>query len=121
MAEADACARRVERLRSLMAERGYDAAVLRNNADLRWLTGAERTFDDEVAHTAFVTGDRLWLHTDSRYFGTFQDRLGEDTCWQIDMDVIDPADWAAERVVETRSRVVAVEDSCDLALSLIHI
>ena len=31
MAEADACARRVERLRSLMAERGYDAAVLRNN------------------------------------------------------------------------------------------
>ena len=32
MAEADACARRVERLRSLMAERGYDAAVLRNNA-----------------------------------------------------------------------------------------
>ena len=115
MAEADACARRVERLRSLMAERGYDAAVLRNNADLRWLTGAERTFDDEVAHTAFVTGDRLWLHTDSRYFGTFQDRLGEDTCWQIDMDVIDPADWVAERVVETRSRVVAVEDSCDLA------
>lgn len=29
-----------------MAERGYDAAILRNNPDLRWLTGAERTFDD---------------------------------------------------------------------------
>ena len=46
MADSTACAARVERLRSLMAERGYDAVILRNNPDLRWLTGAERTFDD---------------------------------------------------------------------------
>ena len=98
-----------------MAQRGYDAAILRNNPDLRWLTGAERTFDDEVAHTAFVTADGLWLHTDSRYYGTFVDRLGEDTPWQLDMDVISPERWAAQRVLETRSRVVAVEDTCDLA------
>ena len=55
MADSTACAGRVERLRALMAERGYDAVILRNNPDLRWLTGAERTFDDEVAHTAVVT------------------------------------------------------------------
>ena len=41
MADAMACAGRVERLRALMAERGYDAVILRNNPDLRWLTGAE--------------------------------------------------------------------------------
>ncbi|SES89756.1 Xaa-Pro aminopeptidase [Olsenella sp. KH3B4] len=115
MADAHACAARVERFRALMAERGYDAVILRNNPDLRWLTGAERTFDDEVAHSAFVTADGLWLHTDSRYFGTFQNRLGADTPWKLDMDIVAPAWWAAQRIRETRSRVVALEDTCDLA------
>lgn len=69
---------RVARLRALMDQRGYDAVVIRNNPDLRWLTGAQRVFDDEVAHTAFVTADALWLHTDSRYYGMFLDRMGED-------------------------------------------
>ena len=36
-----------------MAQRGYDAVVLRHNPDLRWLTDAERVFDFEQAHTAF--------------------------------------------------------------------
>lgn len=115
MADAKACAGRVERLRALMAERGYDAVILRNNPDLRWLTGAERTFDDEVAHTAFVTADGQWLHTDSRYANTFRERLGADTPWAIDEQILSAAAWAAERVRATRSRVVAVEDTCDLA------
>ena len=115
MADAKACAGRVARLREMMAERGYDAVILRNNPDLRWLTGAERTFDDEVAHTAFVTVDGQWLHTDSRYYNTFVERLGEDTPWKMDMDIVSPAWWAAQRVLETKSRVVAVEDSMDLA------
>ncbi|WP_455136755.1 M24 family metallopeptidase [Thermophilibacter sp.] len=115
MADATACAGRVERLRALMAERGYDAVILRNNPDLRWLTGAERTFDDEVAHTAFVTADGLWLHTDSRYYNTFVERLGADCAWRLDMEIVDAPAWAAARVRETRSRVVAVEDTCDLA------
>ena len=115
MADTNACAGRVERLRELMAERGYDAVVLRNNPDLRWLTGAERTFDFEVAHTAVVTRDDLWLHTDSRYYNTFRERLGADCPWKIDMDVIDPARWAAERARDAHARVVAVEDTCTLS------
>lgn len=115
MADVKACAGRVERLRALMAERGYDAVILRNNPDLRWLTGAERTFDDEVAHTAFVTADGRWLHTDSRYANTFRERLGADTPWVIDEQILSAAAWAAERARATRSRVVAVEDTCDLA------
>ena len=114
MADAKACAARVERLRTYMAEMGYEAAILRNNPDLRWLTGAERTFDDEVAHTAFVTADGLWLHTDSRYYNTFLTRLGEDSPWRIDQDIIHPAAWAAERVAEAGVRVVAIEGTCDL-------
>ena len=115
MADAAACMGRVERLRALMAERGYDAVILRNNPDLRWLTGAERTFDDEVAHTAVVTAGGLWLHTDSRYYNTFVERLGSESAWALDMEVTTPAAWAARRVAAERARVVAVEDTCDLA------
>ena len=56
MVDALACAGRIARFRTLMAERGYDAAIIRNNPDLRWFTGAERTFDDETAHTAGDAG-----------------------------------------------------------------
>ncbi|QOY60091.1 M24 family metallopeptidase [Thermophilibacter immobilis] len=115
MADQAACTARVERFRALMAERGYDAAIVRNNPDLRWLTGAQRTFDDEVAHTAVITAHDLWLHTDSRYYNTFLTRLGSESAWQIDMDQVDPAAWAARRVSGARARVVAVEDTCDLA------
>ncbi|MBS5477971.1 MAG: aminopeptidase P family protein [Coriobacteriia bacterium] len=106
---------RVERLRALMAQRGYDAVVLRNNPDLRWLTGAARTFDFELAHTAFVTADGLWLHTDSRYYNTFVERLGTDTAWQLDMDIVDAPAWVASMVAKTRSRVVAIEDTVQLS------
>ena len=115
MADATACAGRVARLRELMDERGYDAVVLRNNPDLRWLTGAERTFDDEVAHTAFVTLEGLWLHTDSRYFNTFRERLGKESAWVIDQERVSHAEWVASRACAARARVVAIEDTCDLA------
>ncbi len=115
MADAQACIQRVARFRELMAQRGYDGAIVRNNPDLRWLTGAERTFDLEVAHTAFITADGLWLHTDSRYYGSFVDRLGDETPWQIDMDNVSPAAWSAKHVQQSHARVVAIEDSCDLA------
>ena len=32
---------RIERVRALMAERGYDAIVVRDEANLRWLTGVK--------------------------------------------------------------------------------
>ncbi len=115
MSDNVACAGRVSRLRALMEQRGYDAVILRNNPDLRWLTGAEGVFDDEVAHTALVTSEGLWLHTDSRYFNSFVEHLGDDTPWQLDMEVVAPAAWAACRVAEARARVVAIEDTCDLA------
>lgn len=122
MAHEDACARRVARLRELMGARGHDAVVLRNNPDLRWLTGARGVFDDEVAHTALVTADGLWLHTDSRYYNSFVERLGEDSVWQLDKEVVTPADWAAARILAARARVVAIEDTCDLAFydDLLH-
>ncbi len=105
---------RVARLRALMEERGYDAVAIRCNADLRWLTGAERVLDDETAHVAFVTQDGLWLHTDSRYYHAFLDRLGDDSPWQVDMDRVSAERFVARLAAENRCRVVAVEDTASV-------
>ncbi|MDO4538417.1 MAG: Xaa-Pro peptidase family protein [Coriobacteriales bacterium] len=105
---------RIERLRALMQERGYDAVVLRNNPDLRWLTGIARVFDDEVAHTVVVTADKLLLHTDSRYYGSFVERMGEDSPWVVDEEIVSHAAWCAARLRELRARVVAIEDTLTL-------
>ena len=114
MGTESATANRVERLRALMAERGYDAVVLRNNPDLRWLTGAAKTFDYEIAHTAFITADALMLHTDSRYYNTFCERLGPDTPWAIDQDPALAPEWAAARIREAGADTVALEDTATL-------
>ena len=122
MSSASDLARRVECLRELMRERGYDAVILRNNADLRWLTGCDGVFDDEVAHTGFVTADGLWLHTDSRYYNSFAEHMGDDAPWQVDMELTGHAKWAAGRILAARARVVAVEDTCSLSFydELVH-
>lgn len=105
---------RMARLREIMAERGYDAVLLRNNSDLRWLTGAARVFDFETAHTAIITADAAWLHTDSRYYGSFIERLGEDGPWAIDMENTPHAVWAVRLLRSLRVRMVAIEDTLEL-------
>lgn len=107
---------RIARLRALMAERGYDAVVVRDEANLRWLTGAMRVFDytGEYPHAAFITADACYLHTDSRYFNTFEENLPEGVEWKLDMEVIDIPRWVAERARDTKSRTVAVEDDMQI-------
>ncbi|MCH3968534.1 MAG: Xaa-Pro peptidase family protein [Atopobiaceae bacterium] len=111
----EACDARIAHVRSLMAERGYDALVIRNNPDLRWLTGADATFDAETAHTALITREGLWLHTDSRYYGTLLDRLGTGTAWNVDMEQVGHAQWLAGVVSAQRVRTLAIEGSLTLA------
>lgn len=101
-------------IRDLMSERGYDAVVLRNNPDIRWLTGASRVLDDEVAHTAIVTAEGAWLHTDSRYFGAFQERLGAYGIWHVDMEPVGHPAWVAAMLGKARVRVAAIEDTLTL-------
>ncbi len=105
---------RLRRLRDLMESRGYDAVVLRSNSDIRWLTAAARVFDDEVAHTAVVTADGAWLHTDSRYYGSFVECMGEGGDWRIDMESDPHAAWLAAKIRELRLRMVAIEDTMTL-------
>lgn len=107
---------RIARLCALMDERGYDAVVVRDEANLRWLTGATRVFDytGEYPHAAFITASECYLHTDSRYFNTFEENLPEGHPWKLDMQVIDIPLWVAERARDTKSRVIAVEDDMQI-------
>ena len=79
---------RVARVRKMMEERGYDAVVVRDEANLRWLTGVTGVFDFtfEFPHAAFLTPADCWFHTDSRYFNSFQENTPEGSPWFYDMD-----------------------------------
>lgn len=108
--------RRIASLRSLMDERGYDAVVVRDEASLRWLTGAAGVFDftGEFPHAAFITAAGCWLHTDSRYLNSFEENLPAGHPWTLDMDGVAIPAWVAERSLKTGSRVVAIEDDMQL-------
>ena len=108
---------RIARVRKMMEERGYDAVVIRDEANLRWLTGAKGTFDYtfEFPHVTFITADECYFHTDSRYFNTFQENLPADSPWKLDMNEGTMPSWVAERARDTRSRVIAVEDDMQIS------
>ena len=107
---------RISRLRELMEARGYDAVVVRDEANLRWLTGATGVFDYtfEFPHAAFITASACLLHTDSRYFNSFEENLPAGSPWELDMDEGTIPDWVAERALRTGSRTVAVEDDMQI-------
>ena len=104
---------RLGRLRSIMAEHEIGGVVLRDVACIRWLTECERVFDDEVAHTALVTKDGAWLHTDSRYFGAIIEQVDALT-WTVDMEAVSGACWLAEKVADEQVHHLGVEDSLTL-------
>lgn len=108
---------RIERVRELMDERGYDAVIIRDEANLRWLTGAEGVFDytGELPHAAFITASNAFLHTDSRYYNSFIEHLPAESPWVLDMEGIGIPRWAAERARDAKCRVVTVEDTMELS------
>lgn len=107
---------RLQRVRSMMEERGYDAIVVRDEANLRWLTGCKGVFDYtfEFPHAAFITADACLLHTDSRYFNSFEENLPSDSPWKVDMDDGTIPMWVARRARDARARVIAIEDDMQL-------
>ncbi|MDY2778110.1 MAG: Xaa-Pro peptidase family protein [Collinsella sp.] len=108
---------RVARVREMMRARGYDAVVVRDEANLRWLTGAMGVFDYtfEFPHVAFITMDSCHLHTDSRYLNSFEENLPAGHSWKLDMDEVDMPRWVADRALESRSSVIAVEDDMQIS------
>ena len=59
--------RRLTALRSRLVELGADAMLIAGAANMRYLTGFERVFDDGIDAAALVSADESVFHTDSRY------------------------------------------------------
>ena len=107
---------RIERVRALMAERGYDAIVVRDEANLRWLTGVKGVFDYtfEFPHAAFITADQCLFHTDSRYLNSFEENTPAGSPWVYDMDEGTIPGWVAGKIAANKCRVCAVEDDMQI-------
>lgn len=107
---------RIARVRAMMEDRGYDAIVVRDEANLRWLTGVMGVFDYtfEFPHAAFITADQCLFHTDSRYFNSFEENTPEGSPWVYDMDEGAIPNWVAGKIAATKTRVCAVEDDMQL-------
>lgn len=58
---------RIARLRKACAQAGFDAFLVRDTSNIRWLTGFDGVFDDEDAHALLALPAAARLHTDSRY------------------------------------------------------
>ena len=99
-----------------MAERGYDAIVVRDEANLRWLTGVKGVFDYtfEFPHAAFITADQCLFHTDSRYLNSFEENTSAGSPWVYDMDEGTIPGWVAGKIAANKCRVCAIEDDMQI-------
>ena len=68
----------------MLFEEHLDAIVVRDTADLMWLTGFEHLFDSEQAHVAVITREQCIIHTDSRYVTAMRERAAHEGIWEVD-------------------------------------
>ena len=107
---------RIERVRALMAERGYDAIVVRDEANLRWLTGVKGVFDYtfEFPHAAFITADQCLFHTDSRYLNSFEENTLAGSPGFTTWTRVPSPGWVAGKIAANKCRVCAVGDDMQI-------
>ena len=86
---------RIARLRDLMARQEMGAFYVRDVANIQWLTGFDGVFDGEAAHALYVDGERVVLHTDSRYANACE-RAAVGTGIEVDGRRASHAEFAAE-------------------------
>ena len=89
---------------------------LRDEANLRWLTGVKGVFDYtfEFPHAAFITADQCLFHTDSRYLNSFEENMSAGSPWVYDMDEVTIPGWVAGKIAANKCRVCAVEDDMQI-------
>lgn len=109
----------LEKLRAHMKETNLDALVVTNTPDIRWLTGAKNTFDDEQCHIVFITQDEAIVHTDSRYLEALKQNLAYPDAFTLDeKPCLNPL-WAAQKIdALAPTAIVAIQDSAPFLFSM---
>jgi Xaa-Pro aminopeptidase len=73
---------RVDSLRAHLDEDGVDAALISTPANMRYLTGFARVFDDSIAGAAVIAPRYQRFYTDSRYIEAAR-AAAEGTMWDV--------------------------------------
>lgn len=94
-----AAARRVERIRALLAARMLDACYVRDLSNIKWASAFVGVFDDEPAHALLITQDRAVIHTDSRYVSALE-RAAFGSIFEISTEAISHAKWLVGMLAE---------------------
>ena len=97
---------RVARLRAEMEREGFDALIVRDVNDLRWVTGFIGVFDSEEAHVALITERECIIHTDSRYAAALRAAAAIDNLWEVD-DRPEAASAFVKRALDVRGMSAA--------------
>lgn len=108
---------RLERLRVELARLGADAMLVRDTANIHWLTSWDGVFDSERAHALLATADDAVFHTDSRYLQAAiaaEESIGDGVI-RIEGEPEAHAAFCARLCAETGVGTLAIEDSMTLA------
>ena len=112
---------RQELVRNACKRAGVDALLVRDTANIRWITAIDGVFDEERAHALLVGRDKCALHTDSRYSNAVRSALrhmGSDV--SVDDAHVSHAQFAklemdAAAEEKDASRLLGMEDSVTYA------
>lgn len=111
---------RLERLREALSCFGVDVLCIRKVSNIAWLTGFERVFDEEDAHALFLTRDRVFLHSDSRYEVALR-AAAVGTCVEVDIQrkghyelLLSFAEAYCEKTQDGARVCIGVEDTVSL-------
>lgn len=89
-----AAARRVERIRALLAQHALDACYIRDLSNIKWASAFLGVFDDEPAHALLITADRALIHSDSRYVAALEE-AASGSIFEISTEPLSHAKWLA--------------------------
>ena len=110
---------RQQLLRNANTQMGVDAFLVRDTANIKWLTALDGVFDEARAHALVVDEKGAYLHTDSRYSNAIRTRLQKTgVAVKVSDERVDHMDFArsvlagAHGVFEGK---VAIEDSITYA------
>lgn len=124
LAQPGAATRRLVRLRRACAEEGIHAFLVRDTANIRWVSAFDGVFDDEDAHALLVTPHDAVLHTDSRYAEAARAAAAVEAVIEVDAVRKTHASFAVNALVtphdepvteEEPSVVLGIEDDMTLA------
>ncbi len=105
----DLSRKRIDGLRSLCKEAGINHFMVRDNANIYWLTVFDDIFDPDKAHALLVSPDKVAMHTDSRY---------STNCLERAREIGSPVEINDQRMSHAVFARDFVREGCDCACKL---